>query len=113
MMVAIDRRTCTSRRVRVRNGIMERPFRALAVVLALVALLMLHGIITTPTYEQERLAAEARYNAALAENRSLRRQLAEAIQPETEISAARDQYGYVYNGEVIYEPVFVSPDDVR
>ena len=65
MMVAIDRRTYTSRRTRVRYGIIDRPFRALAVVLALVALLMLHGIMTTPTYEQERLAAEARYNAAL------------------------------------------------
>ena len=44
--------------------------------------------------------------AALAENASLRRQLTEATGEDWQRETARKDYGYVYPGEVIYDPVY-------
>ncbi len=52
-----------------------KPFRILAAVLALIAAAELFGILATPTYERERIEAQARYTAALAENTALREAL--------------------------------------
>ena len=106
MLYAIDNRRIWYGRARARRAARIRPYRLLACALLLIAVLMLIGIDQTTTFEQERLEAEARYSAALAENASLRRQLTEATGEDWQRETARKDYGYVYPGEVIYDPVY-------
>ena len=106
MLYAIDNRRIWTSRAQARRAARVRPYRLLACALLLIAAFMLIGIDQTNTFEQERLEAEARYSAALAENESLRRQLSEASGEDWQRNAARRDYGYVYPGEIIYNPVF-------
>ncbi len=48
-----------------------RPFRKLALVLALIAGVELFGILHTPDYSAELAAAKAAYHQAESENRAL------------------------------------------
>ena len=83
-----------------------RPFRLAAGVLSLMLFFMLCTMLSIPTYEEELNAARAAYHAAAEENVRLRGELREAGRREAE--AARDLYGYVQPGEIIYQPVFTD-----
>ena len=107
MIYAIDNRSRVYCRPRHR-AVCLRPYRLLSCVLLLIIAAMLVGIDQTPTYEQERIEAEARYLEALHRNESLRRTLALYESDEWQTQEARDAYGYPYNGETVYQPVFRS-----
>ena len=49
-----------------------RPFRAIAVVLALIVAAEIYGITKTPTYSDELAVARAEYQAALDEHQALK-----------------------------------------
>ena len=108
MIYAIDRRPTLRFPALARPAI--RPFRLLAAFLLLVIAAMLYGISMTPTYEEERMEAEARYIAARSENIRLKSELRTASLRETQMNSAHDDYGYVYPGEIIYSPVFTEPE---
>ncbi len=105
MIYAIDNRSRAFSRP-VRRAVCLRPYRLLSCALLLVIIAMLIGIDQTPTYEQERIEAEARYLEALHRNESLRRSLALCESDDWQTQEARDAYGYTYEGETVYRPVF-------
>ena len=91
-------------RIRVR----VRPFRLLSVLLAFVVFFLLFGILSTPTYERELAEAREAYLAASSENTRLQGELREASRIRAEEAAARNEYGYAYYGETVYQPVFTD-----
>ena len=109
MIYAIDTRNRAWCRPRQRAAV-QRPYRLLACFLLLVVVAMLIGIDHTPTYEQERLEAEARYLAALRQNESLRRAVVLCESEDWQTGEARSAYGYTYEGETVYQPVFRDAD---
>ena len=108
MEIRIDRFTSEYIKADRKERTAERtvyPFRILAVVLSVLLLIEVIGILSIQDLSAQRMEAERAYLLAEAENLRLN-QMKEEVLSESEIeNRARQDYGYVRNGEVVYPPV--------